>query len=138
MDGYQHLSRLMKVLGHPVRLRILQVVREEEACVCHLEAVLGQRQAAISQHLMRLRDVGLVIDRRDGLNVYYRLADQTTGEMLDIAQEIVRGSPAEQELMRFQINDRQGTFDCSCPKCAGNLVFVEKHTAATGLAAGSG
>lgn len=138
MDSYQDLSGLMKTLGHPVRLRILQVVRKEEACVCHLEAVLGQRQAAISQHLMRLRDVGLVIDRRDGMNVYYSLADQTIGELLDTAQQIVSGSPAQTDQMSFQINDGDEGLDCSCPKCEGKRVSAQKEVESVLTASGGG
>jgi DNA-binding transcriptional ArsR family regulator len=67
MNGYLKMSGLLKALGHPVRLRILQELRQQEACVCHLEAVLRQRQAYISQQLMRLREAGLVEDRREGM-----------------------------------------------------------------------
>ena len=75
MDGYAAAGDLFKACGHPVRLQILEVLlRDGEACVCHLEAHLGQRQAAISQHLAKLRQVGLVTDRRDGWNVYYSVA----------------------------------------------------------------
>ena len=58
MSQYQLTATIMKALVHPVRLQILQVLRDGEACVCHLEAVLNQRQAYISQQLMRLRDAG--------------------------------------------------------------------------------
>ena len=82
MDGYDQVAEIGKALGHPVRLQILQVLREEEACVCHLEAILGQRQAYISQHLMRLREAGLVVDRREGMNVFYSLANEAIGSLL--------------------------------------------------------
>ena len=49
------------------------MLRDGEQCVCHLEAVLGCRQAYISQHLMVLREAGLVEDRRDGARIFYRV-----------------------------------------------------------------
>jgi ArsR family transcriptional regulator len=114
MDGFEHLAGLLKALGHPVRLQILHVLREEEACVCHLEAVLGQRQAYISQQLMRLRDAGLVADQRDGMNVYYRIVDDRLGLLLDAAQKFVCTVITKGEDMSFDLGDSD---NCGCPKC---------------------
>ncbi len=68
------IAALFRVLGQPARIQLLLLLAREEACVCHLEAYLGLRQAAISQHLMLLRDAGLVSASREGRNIYYRLA----------------------------------------------------------------
>ncbi len=76
MDAYQTQAQFFKILTHPTRLAILDVLRDGEQCVCHLEAVLALRQAYISQHLMVLRESGLVADRRDGWNIYYRVCKQ--------------------------------------------------------------
>ncbi len=55
------LPRVFKILGQPVRLQILLILNTGEECVCHIEAILGIRQASISQQLMVLRDAGLVL-----------------------------------------------------------------------------
>ncbi|HEX2621311.1 MAG TPA: metalloregulator ArsR/SmtB family transcription factor [Phototrophicaceae bacterium] len=68
--SYEHLAELFKGLAHPIRLQILDLLREGEMGVCHIEAVLNKRQAYISQQLMMLRETGLVECRRDGLKVY--------------------------------------------------------------------
>lgn len=115
MDGYEQLAIVMKALAHPVRLQILEVLRSEEACVCHLEAFLGQRQAYISQQLMKLRDAGLVVDRRDGMNVFYSLANDTIGPLLDMAQTVVISS-GEQD-SSFDLPTDPVETPCSCPKC---------------------
>jgi ArsR family transcriptional regulator len=70
----QDISRLLALIGQSARVQILYVISAREACVCHLEAYLGLRQAAISQHLMLLRDAGLVSAAREGRNIYYSLA----------------------------------------------------------------
>jgi DNA-binding transcriptional ArsR family regulator len=57
---YTDAAVRFKALAHPVRLQILDMLRSGEVCVCHMEAVLGKRQAYISQQLMVLRDAGLV------------------------------------------------------------------------------
>jgi len=116
MDGYEKLAAMMKALGHPVRLQILDELRQEEACVCHLEAHLGQRQAYISQQLARLREEGLVVDRRDGMNVYYSLADDALGAVLDAAREAVLAQArAEGSDLAFRPLARNAS--CPCPKC---------------------
>jgi len=54
------ISQLFKVMGDPFRVRLLLALAEQEACVCHLERLLGRRQAFISQHLMSLREAGVL------------------------------------------------------------------------------
>ena len=76
--------QLFRSLGQPARLEILLAIGAGEACVCHLEAALGQRQAYISQQLMALRHAGLVSARREGRNIFYRLAKP---EILGFIQE---------------------------------------------------
>lgn len=121
MGGYKKMAGIMKALGHPVRLQILdELRREEEACVCHLEAHLGLRQAYISQQLARLRDAGLVTDRRDGLNVYYSLADAAIEPLLDVARSTATTlARHEDESLVFPTNARAA--DCPCPRCEGEM-----------------
>ena len=116
MDGYEKLASLMKALGHPVRLQILEALHQEEACVCHLEHVLGQRQAYISQQLARLREAGLVTDQRDGMNVYYALADDAIGPLLEAARAAAATmAQAEGESLAFRpVAHKPG---CPCPRC---------------------
>ncbi len=69
------VTSVLQVIGQPTRLKILLAIGGGEACVCHLEAALDIRQATLSQHLMALREAGLVADRREGRFIYYHLAD---------------------------------------------------------------
>lgn len=82
MSDYQAQAQLFQVLSHPVRLQILDVLRGGDECVCHIQSIVGKRQAYVSQQLMVLREAGLVDDRKDGLNVFYRLADPTVADLL--------------------------------------------------------
>jgi len=84
--NYDPQAKLFKTLMHPARLAILDVLRNREACVCHLEAALGYRQAYISQQLMELRGNGIVESRRDGLNIYYRVSKPGVFSVLDAAR----------------------------------------------------
>jgi ArsR family transcriptional regulator len=85
----QRQARIFKALMHPVRLQILDLLRNGELCVCQIEEQLGQRQAYVSQQLAVLRRVGLVADRREGLNIYYHIAKPRVLVILDAVRAIV-------------------------------------------------
>lgn len=119
MDGYEHGALLAKAVGHPIRLQILEVLqREGESCVCHLEHRLGERQAKISQQLARLRDAGLVIDRREGLNVFYALRHAGVGSLLRALHEASSESAqAEGGELVFHTLSGDPEKPCPCPRC---------------------
>jgi DNA-binding transcriptional ArsR family regulator len=107
------IGRLLRILGQPARLRILLAIGDGEACVCHLEAVLGLRQALISQHLMALRRGRILKTRRDGRYIYYRLRDpallelvQLSGKVAGVGESVARLAPP-----------RDRVADCECPSC---------------------
>ncbi len=108
-NTYKESTHLLKAMAHPVRLAILDILlKNEEECVCHLEAVLGYRQAYLSQHLMALREAGLVVDRREGRNIFYRIRSP---DLLRFASQVltVGGS----HLLPADFN----AITCTCPKC---------------------
>ncbi len=108
---FQTQADFCKVLSHPTRLAILSILRDSEQCVCHLEAMLHLRQANISQHLMTLREAGLVMDRRDGWNIYYRIIRPEVFNILDDLIPIT-GQP-------LPIPHVHADGNCPCPKCDG-------------------
>ncbi len=81
----QEVAGILQAIDQPARLEILQVIGSGEACVCHLEAALGQRQAYISQHLMALREAGIITSRRAGRYVFYRLKDARVLDLIGLA-----------------------------------------------------
>lgn len=110
MEAYESEIKLLKALTHPTRIAILEILRNGEQCVCHMEAVLGLRQAYISQQLMMLREAGIVQDRRDGWNNYYRVIRLEIYTLLDAARQMA-GKPAL-EFATLPIA-------CDCPNCKG-------------------
>ncbi len=81
-------AHLLALLAHPTRLQIVALLRQGEMCVCSMQAVLNQRQAYVSQHLMALREAGLVTCRKDGLRVYYQLSEPRLLHILDQVQAV--------------------------------------------------
>src|SRR5512141_1809672 len=110
MEPYETQSNLLKAIAHPTRLAILDILRDGEQCVCHLEATLGLRQAYISQQLMILKQAGLLEARRDGLNLYYRVAKPEVFNVLNALTSVTGFTP---KLPKHK--HAKGT--CPCPKC---------------------
>jgi ArsR family transcriptional regulator len=81
-------SGFLKAISHEGRLMILCHLVSGEKSVTELEELVSARQAAVSQQLSRLRLEGLVIPRRDGKTIYYRLADDRPKRVLDVVYEL--------------------------------------------------
>jgi DNA-binding transcriptional ArsR family regulator len=110
MNEYKDEIKIMKALCHPARLEILETLRQGEACVCHMESLFGWRQAYISQQLMVLREAGLVTDRRDGWNIFYRVVKPEIYIVLDAVNRVTGHTN--------QPNLRIATLEtCTCPHC---------------------
>ena len=114
-DLAKEIAFLLRVLGQPERLSILLVIGNGEACVCHLEATLGLRQAYISQHLMALRQAGIVTARRDGRNIFYRLE---TPDLLDLIRQTGRLAGLPETELLFPAHPTV-LGNCPCPHCTG-------------------
>jgi DNA-binding transcriptional ArsR family regulator len=102
-------AHLFKILALPARIAILYLLRDGEHCVCHMEAYLGFRQSYISQQLGVLREAGLILDRRDGWNIYYRVVNPQIYEVLDTVQRITG---------QTTVNYFQSDVICECPHCS--------------------
>ncbi|OUS34564.1 transcriptional regulator [Rhodobacterales bacterium 56_14_T64] len=81
-------ANFLKAISHEGRLMILCHLVTGEKSVTELEDLLSARQAAVSQQLSRLRLEGLVIPRRDGKVIYYRLADDRSRRILEVVYEL--------------------------------------------------
>jgi len=88
------VSDLLQVISPEPCLKILLIIGAGEACVCHLEVRLGYRQAYISQHLMALRQAGLLDSRREGKYIFYRLAKPGIILLYPAGGKDQRGEPA--------------------------------------------
>lgn len=109
MDAYRLETKFFKAIAHPARLRLLNALRGDEECVCHLTALLHKRQSYVSQQLMFLRQAGLIGDRKDGLRVYYRIKDPRVLDVLDTVNAIVGVKDGKA--------GRRVIAACPCPKC---------------------
>lgn len=102
-------AQVFKALTHPARIAILDILRDGEHCVCHMEAYLGFRQSYISQQLSVLREANIIQDRRDGWNIFYRVVNPQIYDVLDAVQKLT-GQPKSEWVAP--------TGACTCPHCA--------------------
>lgn len=98
-DFYQKAADLFKVMSNPKRLEILNLVKDEEITVNELSTKLGTRKSNTSQHLAYLRYVGLVIARRQGKNIFYKLIDPRVVEPCKIFSEISKKNSRKTSLI---------------------------------------
>lgn len=82
LPGLERSAALLRCLGHPLRLRLLQALRSGERTVSDLQADTGEGQATVSRQLAVLRARQVVSCRRDGVNVHYRISEPGVHEIL--------------------------------------------------------
>lgn len=110
----QPVAEFLQALSSPARIAILVTIGYGESCVCHLESILGLRQAYISQHLMALRKANLLKDRRDGRFIYYSLVNPAILTLIRLAADECGIDPDEIDSVT---NPDPGP-NCECPNCA--------------------
>ncbi len=82
-DVLARAAEVIKCLGHPLRLRLLESLETGERAVWELQEYSGATQAAVSQHLGSLRARGIVDSRREGTNVFYRITEPKVTSILN-------------------------------------------------------
>ncbi len=88
---YQVKAEFFKTLGHPVRIRVLELLSQREHAVAEMLAEVEVEPANLSQQLAVLRRAGLVSTRKEGSNVYYSLTSPLFAELLAVARKILTG-----------------------------------------------
>ncbi|GAA2775561.1 metalloregulator ArsR/SmtB family transcription factor [Streptomyces showdoensis] len=93
---YRLKAEFFKTLGHPVRIRVLELLSEREHAVAEMLPEVGVEPAHLSQQLAVLRRANLVVARRDGATVHYSLVDPEVADLLAVARSILSGVLAGQ------------------------------------------
>jgi DNA-binding transcriptional ArsR family regulator len=109
---YQLKAEFFKTLGHPARIRVLELLSEREHAVAEMLPEVGIEPAHLSQQLAVLRRANLVVTRKEGSTVYYSLTSPNVAELLRVARTILSGVLAGQaellaDLQAAQAEGRQ-------------------------------
>jgi ArsR family transcriptional regulator len=78
----QHVAEVLKAIAHPMRLRIIELLENEEKCVNEIAESLDAKQSITSQQLNMMKDKGVLTCRRDGAKVYYRIENKNVIKLL--------------------------------------------------------
>lgn len=100
-------SQLFKGLAHPIRIEIIELLKDRELCVCTIYEKLEQSQSNISQHLNKLKSYQILTSRKDGLQVYYRIKDKQIIELIELAKNIIlkQINETRENLIKEDTND---------------------------------
>ncbi len=97
-DIAERVASVLKAIAHPIRLQVIELLRDAEMCVGEMVEALGQHQAVVSHQLNLMKDKGVLSSRRDGTNVYYRIENRNVVNVLDCIQSHCRnGREAQNE-----------------------------------------
>jgi DNA-binding transcriptional ArsR family regulator len=98
-------AEFFRILGHPTRVRILELLRDGERTVGDLQAALALDSSGTSQHLGALRKQGLLESRRAGTSVYYRIRDPQLLQLLEVARQILTSNLADTQALLHGLRD---------------------------------
>ena len=98
-------AQLFRVLGHPVRIRILELLTDGERTVGDLQAALSLDSSGTSQHLAALRQQGVLESRRAGTSVYYRIRDPRVSQLMAVAKQILTSALSDSHTLLIDLTE---------------------------------
>jgi ArsR family transcriptional regulator len=81
-------ARALKVLGDPNRIKIVELLKGGELCQCDIIPLIGQSQPTVSRHLNLLEEKGILVSRKDGVKVLYRIKDPSVEKIIELASSL--------------------------------------------------
>ena len=89
-DTFTYSADILKALGQPTRLKIIDFLRDGERCVCEIFPAINEEQSNTSRHLSLLLGVGILTRRKDGLKIYYTIKHPEVLQTVDLAAGLMR------------------------------------------------
>jgi ArsR family transcriptional regulator len=99
-------AEVCKIFSHPKRLQIIEALRDKELTVSEVVAQLKIPKANVSQHLAVLRQKRVVVTRREGLNIFYRIANPKIIQACDLMRQVLHEQLAEGERLAKRLRPR--------------------------------
>lgn len=87
-EDIERASRALKAMSHPLRLKILCALGDQEVSVQDIVTMVGTSQSNISQHLSILRDKSILMSRKDANRVFYRVGDARTLRLIAMMRDV--------------------------------------------------
>jgi DNA-binding transcriptional ArsR family regulator len=100
---YVRKAQLFRVLGHPVRIRVLELLSGGELSVGELQTALNLDSSGTSQHLAALRQQGILQSRRAGTSVYYAIRDPRVSQLLAVAKQLLTSALSDSHALLSEL-----------------------------------
>jgi DNA-binding transcriptional ArsR family regulator len=100
---YEGQANVLKALGQPTRLQILELLKDGERCVCEIFPAIHQEQANVSKHLSILKQAGILESRKDGLRILYRIKTPEIFNLLIGTSKILKAQASEQHRLMTRL-----------------------------------
>lgn len=97
MKLFEKQAEVAQAIAHPIRLAILDFLRDEEQCVCDIAEAVGSERSNVSRHLSVMVNAGVLDSRKEGLNVYYRLKCPCILDFFSCIGKVLRQNIRDQE-----------------------------------------
>jgi DNA-binding transcriptional ArsR family regulator len=96
-------ASILKALGQPTRLQILELLKDGERCVCEIFPAISQEQANVSKHLSILKQAGILESRKDGLRILYRIKTPEILNLLTGVSKLLKTQAREQHQLMTRL-----------------------------------
>jgi DNA-binding transcriptional ArsR family regulator len=96
-------ASILKALGQPTRLQILELLKDGERCVCEIFPAIHQEQANVSKHLSILKQAGILESRKDGLRILYRIKTPDVFTLLTGISKLLKAKASEQHRLMIRL-----------------------------------
>jgi ArsR family transcriptional regulator len=97
MQLYEKQAEIAKAMAHPVRVGVLEFVKDGEQCVCDIAEAVGTERSNLSKHLSMMVAAGVLTSRKEGLKVFYRIKTPCVIRFLDCLKDCLKEQIAEQQ-----------------------------------------
>jgi DNA-binding transcriptional ArsR family regulator len=100
-------SDILKALAHPVRIILVDALKQQDMCVCDLNALVSVDQSCVSRHLAQLKRAGIVSERREGMRVIHHLETPCMLNAIVCAENVLMDRHSKQEFIMKEKGDRK-------------------------------
>lgn len=90
MDKNEIQAEFFKAMAHPLRIKILNTLKDNNSCVCDMAKVIGEGQPQVSRALAQLKQMGLVVSDKKGTKICYKLKSKDVVKLLEISNSIMK------------------------------------------------
>lgn len=89
-ESYKKRAEIIKAMAHPARLIVIEALKNGERCVCELNELVDLDQSTLSRHLSVLKNSGIIVDEKKGLNVFYKLRCPCVLKYIDCIENVIK------------------------------------------------